>query len=46
MQKISEAIDKEMYAETAKQKLNLFEKISDKIKKDGRAKLKIVGGKD
>jgi len=45
MKKISEAIAKQMYEEKEKQKLNLFSKISDKINKDYRTKLKIVGGK-
>ena len=34
-----------MYEEKAKHKINLFQKIGEKINRDSRAKLKIVGGK-
>jgi hypothetical protein len=43
MRKITEAIEKQMYEEKQKQKLNLFQKIGEKINKDSRAKLKVVG---
>jgi hypothetical protein len=45
MRKISIAIEQQMYAEKEKQKINLFQKIGEKINRDSRAKLKIVGGK-
>jgi len=46
MKRVYELINEQMYEEKEKQKLNLFTKISNKIKKDSRAKLKIVGGKN
>ncbi len=45
MKKISDLIQKQMYDEKEKQKINLFQKIGEKINRDSRAKFKIVGGK-
>jgi len=43
MKKISDLIQKQMYDEKEKQKINLFQKIGEKINRDSRAKLKVVG---
>ena len=43
MKKISEMIEQQMYSEKEMQKINLFQKIGEKINKDSRAKLKVVG---
>ena len=45
MKKISDLIQKQMYDEKEKQKINLFQKIGEKINRDSRVNLKIVGGK-
>ena len=45
MKKISDLIQKQMYEEKEKQKINLFQKIGEKINRDSRINLKIVGGK-
>ena len=45
MKKISDLIQKQMYEEKEKQKINLFQKIGEKINRDSRVNLKIVGGK-
>ena len=45
MKKISDLIQKQMYEEQEKQKINLFQKIGEKINRDSRVNLKIVGGK-
>ena len=44
MKKISDLIQKQMYEEKEKQKINLFQKIGEKINRDSRVNLKIVGG--
>ena len=45
IKKISKSIEQQMYEEKAKHKIDLFQKIGEKINRDSRAKLKIVGGK-
>jgi hypothetical protein len=45
MKNISDLIQKQMYEEKEKQKINLFQKIGEKINRDSRVNLKIVGGK-
>ena len=45
MKKISDLIQKQMYEEKEKQKINLFQKIGEKINRDSKVNLKIVGGK-
>ena len=46
MKKITQAIEKQMYETKSFEKLNLFEKIGEKINKERRTKLHIVGKKN
>ena len=45
LRKVSQAIQKQLYEQKETAKIDLFEKIDEKINNDSRTKLKIVGGK-
>ena len=45
LRKVSQAIQKQLYEQQETAKIDLFQKIDEKISNDSRTKLKIVGGK-